>query len=262
MSRQPLPTVEILGVTVTPASMDDALDAVLADASAGRRSTAAFLAVNNLVIARRSRSFGDAIRTFDYVFTDGAPLAWLAKLKHRRHRAERVTARDFMWRCCAAAERSGISVFLYGTTAPTLAALATRLLQRYPRLMIAGTEESVFRPLRDEEVLGLVSRVNASGARLLFVALGCPLQELFVAEHKDAFHTVQLCVGSAFRTLAGELTIAPPLMQRLGFEWLYRLLQEPRRLWKRYLLTNTIFSWWLLRRTLQRAAAVVTRERP
>ena len=85
MSRQPLPTVDILGVTVTPASMDEALEAVLADASAGRRSTAAFLAVNNLVIARRSRSFGDAIRTFDYVFTDGAPLAWLAKLKHRRH---------------------------------------------------------------------------------------------------------------------------------------------------------------------------------
>jgi N-acetylglucosaminyldiphosphoundecaprenol N-acetyl-beta-D-mannosaminyltransferase len=254
-------SVEIFGVPVAAATMDEAVAAIVDDARLGARSTVEFAAVNNVVTARTSPAFGAALRTFDYVFADGAPLAWIARRRSGRRSAQRVTARDFMWRCCAAAEQARIPIFLYGTTATTLAALLASLRSAYPRLVIAGAEPSVFRPLAPLEDRALVARVNGSGARLLFVALGCPLQERFVAAHKGEFAAVQLCVGSAFPALAREIRVAPRIVQRLGFEWLFRLAQEPRRLWARYLVTNPLFALWLLGAAVERCAAALRRRR-
>jgi exopolysaccharide biosynthesis WecB/TagA/CpsF family protein len=245
--------IDLLGVEVSVGTMDDAASAIMADARAGKPTTVEFLAVNNLVETRLSASFGAGMRTFDYVFADGMPIAWLARSRVGRGFAERVTARELMDRCCAEAARSGIPVFLYGTTARTLAALSERLRRRFPDLVIAGSQPSAFRPLDAAEDDALVAAVNASGARLLFVALGCPLQETFVAQHKGHFSSVQLCVGSAFKAHAGEMPVAPRFVQRLGLEWLYRLAQEPRRLWKRYLFTNSYFLWLLLREAVTRS---------
>jgi N-acetylglucosaminyldiphosphoundecaprenol N-acetyl-beta-D-mannosaminyltransferase len=251
--------IELLGVRTTVTTMAQALAAVLEDARRSRGSTVEFLAVNNFVTARRERGFAAALRTFDYTLTDGAPLVWLARCHRLKPAAERITAREMMWECCAAAERERIPVFLFGTTAETLAALRARLLRAFPELSIAGAEPSLFRPLTSGEDRALVTRVNGSGARLVFVALGCPLQEEFVASHKGAFGAVQLCVGSAFPALAGQVRIAPRIVQRLGFEWLYRLVQEPRRLWKRYFVTNSLFLLWLLGAALDRCVGRITR---
>lgn len=252
--------VRIFGFKVTAAAMDEAVATVLDDARRGARSTVEFMAVNNLVTARQLPAFGRAMRTFDYAFADGAPIAWIAR--HRaRARAERVTARDFMAACCAAAAQAGVPIFLYGTTPATLTALRARLLRAYPRLLIAGAQPSAFRDLTSAEDRALVERVNASGARLLFVALGCPLQETFVAQHKGAFAAVQLCVGSAFPALAGEIPVAPRIVQRLACEWLFRAVQEPRRLLKRYAVTNSLFVWWLVVHAAARCAAAVRSKR-
>jgi exopolysaccharide biosynthesis WecB/TagA/CpsF family protein len=253
--------IEWFGVRMNATTMAEALTAVLKDARDGRRSTVEFLAVNNLVTARRDRGFAAVLSTFDYALTDGAPLAWLARWHPATKVAERITAREMMWECCAAAESERIPIFLYGTTAETLAALRARLLRAFPELSIAGTEPSYFRPLTPYEDRALVGRVNRSGARLLFVALGCPLQEEFVASHKGAFDAVQLCVGSAFPALAGEFRTAPRFVQRLGFEWLYRLVQEPRRLWKRYVVTNSLFLLWAAGAALDCCVSRVTRRR-
>ncbi|HEV3136869.1 MAG TPA: WecB/TagA/CpsF family glycosyltransferase, partial [Pirellulales bacterium] len=110
-----------------------------------------------------------------------------------------------------------------------------------PALTIAGAESPPFRSLSPEEDAAMIDRVNASGAGLFFIGLGCPKQDYFAADHADRIRAVQLCVGAAFDFHAGTKATAPEWMQRRGLEWLFRLYQEPRRLWKRYLVTNSIF---------------------
>src|SRR5690606_21246100 len=128
--------VNVLGVDVTTFTMDDAIATVLDDARVERWSTVEFLAVNNLVAANRCARFKSALSTYDYIFADGMPIAWLAKLLSPRA-VERITARDFMWASCAEAERRDVPVFLYGTTKETLVRLERVLRSAFPRLQIA-----------------------------------------------------------------------------------------------------------------------------
>src|SRR5262249_23599663 len=133
------------------------------------------------------------------------------------------------------------SIYLYGSSPATLSALKANLLRAFPDLEIAGVESPPFRPLTAEEDAQMVDRVNASGAGLMFIGLGCPKQDYFAAEHADRILAVQLCVGAAFDFLADTKPLAPLWMQRAGLAWVFRLYQEPKRLWKRYLVTNSVF---------------------
>jgi N-acetylglucosaminyldiphosphoundecaprenol N-acetyl-beta-D-mannosaminyltransferase len=135
-----------------------------------------------------------------------------------------------------------------------------RFLRRaFPELVIAGAESPPFRPLAPDEDAAMVERINDSGAGLVFIGLGCPKQDYFAAEHADRIRAVQICVGAAFDFLAGTKPLAPAWMQRSGTAWIFRLCQEPKRLWKRYLVTNSIFVRRLtaqyLRQRLRRARA-------
>jgi exopolysaccharide biosynthesis WecB/TagA/CpsF family protein len=122
-----------------------------------------------------------------------------------------------------------------------IASLQSNLRQRFPALKIVGAESPPFRPLTEIEDRQMVHRINQSGAGFVFIGLGCPRQVAFAAEHRHSIHAVQICVGAAFDFLAGAKKMAPPWMQRRGLEWLFRLTQEPARLWRRYLVANTIF---------------------
>jgi len=124
------------------------------------------------------------------------------------------------------------------------------LITRFPNLKIVGYEPSVFRQLTKEEDEDLVKRVNKSGAGIIFIGLGCPLQEKFAFEHKNKINAVQICNGAAFDFLSGEKKMAPKWMQRCSLEWFFRLLNEPKRLYKRYLITNTIFLLYLFLQTI------------
>src|SRR5262249_33817743 len=140
-----------------------------------------------------------------------------------------------------AAAAQGVPIYLYGGNPVVLEQLQANLRKQFPELLIAGAESPPFRVLTREEDESVVERINASGAQLVFIGLGCPKQDHFAHEHRDRIRAVQLCVGAAFDFLAGTKKTAPAWMQRHGLEWLYRLCQEPRRLWKRYLVTNSIF---------------------
>jgi len=122
-----------------------------------------------------------------------------------------------------------------------LVGLRGNLTSRYPSLRILGAESPPFRPLTDEEDRETVDRINGSGARLIFLGLGCPRQDLFAFDHRDTIRGIQISVGAAFDFIAGNKKMAPSWMQRNGLEWLFRLTREPGRLWKRYLYTNTLF---------------------
>jgi N-acetylglucosaminyldiphosphoundecaprenol N-acetyl-beta-D-mannosaminyltransferase len=160
-----------------------------------------------------------------------------------------------MWKCCAVAAESGNAVFLYGSSQETLAALQTRLREAFPALVIAGAVPPPYRELTPDEDASAVATINDSGATLIFVSLGCPKQELWMTAHRERIHAVMIGVGAAFDYHAGTLTRAPVWAGRIGLEWLYRLAAEPRRLWKRYLITNTLFIIGSARQLIFRPSA-------
>jgi exopolysaccharide biosynthesis WecB/TagA/CpsF family protein len=146
-----------------------------------------------------------------------------------------------MLEVCRAAAVGGLPIFLLGGCGELLTALSVRLTEQIPDLQIAGVRPSKFRPLSLDEWTELVEAVRTSGARILFVGLGCPRQEVFAFEARHAVSMPTIAVGAAFTFLGGVLPQAPLLMQRWGLEWLFRLFQEPRRLWRRYLLLNPAY---------------------
>jgi N-acetylglucosaminyldiphosphoundecaprenol N-acetyl-beta-D-mannosaminyltransferase len=180
---------------------------------------------------------------------DGMPVTWM--LRHMGFpNQQRINGPDLMWNYCEFAERMNESIFLYGNTQQTLDNLQRRLRISFPKLMIAGTCSPPFRTLSNKEDDEIVQLINNSGARVVFVSLGCPKQELWMAAHRGKINAVMVGVGAAFDYHAGTIKRAPLWMQHHGLEWLHRLYSEPRRLWKRYIVTNSIFivvaGWQLI----------------
>ena len=140
-----------------------------------------------------------------------------------------------------AAAENGLSIFLYGGQEDVLQLIRDRLSTEHPQLKIAGWEAPPFRALTDQEMSEVAERINASGANLVFVSLGCPKQERWMAAMHGRINAVMLGVGGAFLLYAGKDSRAPLWMRKLCLEWTYRLALEPRRLWKRYLVTNSLF---------------------
>jgi exopolysaccharide biosynthesis WecB/TagA/CpsF family protein len=164
--------------------------------------------------------------------------------------AERVRGPELTLRVIEAAAEEGLPVYFYGSTQDTLFRLMEELQRKFPKQQIAGAEPSKFRKLSQAEKHEVVERIRRSGARLVFVGLGCPRQEVWVYEYQDHLSMPILAVGAAFSFHAGDLNLAPTWMQVHGLEWLYRLVQEPRRLWKRYLLLGPAFLTLVLLETL------------
>jgi exopolysaccharide biosynthesis WecB/TagA/CpsF family protein len=233
-----------------PISVTDyagAAEHILAAARAGRPLLATALAVHGVVEARTRPDVGRAIEDFDLVTPDGQPVRMALNRLHGAGLADRVYGPTLMLRLCEGAAAEGLPVYLYGSTPEVVGALAAALARRYPSLVVAGAEPSVFRPLAPDESAALGARIRASGARLVFIGLGCPRQELFAHAHRDIIGLPQVCVGAAFDFHAGTKRQAPRWMQDHALEWLYRLVQEPRRLVRRYAVTNTLFLLALAR---------------
>jgi N-acetylglucosaminyldiphosphoundecaprenol N-acetyl-beta-D-mannosaminyltransferase len=171
---------------------------------------------------------------------DGAPIAWMLRRTGFPDQ-KRINGPDLMLRYCEFAQDSGDSIFLYGATEETLKLLEGKLSAAFPRLRIAGVYSPPFRPLTEQEDYEVVQRINNSGAGTVWVSLGCPKQEVWMSEHKGRINAVMIGVGAAFDYHAGTIKRAPVFFQKNGLEWLFRFCAEPRRLWKRYLVTNTLF---------------------
>ncbi|OWW18832.1 teichoic acid biosynthesis protein [Noviherbaspirillum denitrificans] len=202
--------------------------------------------VHSVVTTTNDVEFKIAVNNADMATPDGAPVAWaLRRLGHPAQ--ERINGPDLMMKYLAEAERLGQSVFFYGSTDTTLTSLRVALNKQFPALRIAGMHSPPFRALSREEDDRIVELINDSGANVVFVGLGCPKQEKWMAEHRGRIRAVMVGVGAAFDYHAGVLKRAPLWWQRNGLEWLYRLGAEPRRLFKRYMVTNTLFVVGFLR---------------
>lgn len=186
------------------------------------------------------------------VVTDGMPLVWVLRARGQPD-AQRVYGPELMWQLCGAAAGAGLPVYLFGGSETELTALQRKLQAAIPTLCIAGAESPPMLPADPPFDAAVVARINTSGARLVFVGLGCPKQEYWMGNHAAQLHAVSVGVGLAFAQIAGLKRAAPQWMSRSGLEWLFRLGQEPRRLWRRYLVGNSKFMWLLLRDVVRRA---------
>jgi N-acetylglucosaminyldiphosphoundecaprenol N-acetyl-beta-D-mannosaminyltransferase len=198
---------------------------------------------HSVVTARQDIFFKGILSGADMATADGAPVAWMLRYLGFP-RQQRINGPDLMWRYCGQAAKRGEPIYLYGGSPETLSSLQIRLINAFPNLAIAGAVSPPFRALTDEEDQAEVARINASGARTVWISLGCPKQEKWMASHKGRVNAVMVGVGAAFDYHAGTITRAPLWMQKNGLEWFYRLIKEPRRLWRRYVVTNTLFIWF------------------
>jgi N-acetylglucosaminyldiphosphoundecaprenol N-acetyl-beta-D-mannosaminyltransferase len=201
---------------------------------------------HSAVTARQDADFMGVLERADMATPDGTPLAYV--MRHLGEPAQkRVNGPDLMWLHCRDAAEKGLPIYLYGSTPETLGKLSERLVTSFPELKIAGSYSPPFRALSADEEAAIVDDINASGARVVWVGLGCPKQERWMDRHKGRINAVMVGVGAAFDYHAGVISRAPLWMQHNGLEWLHRLCSEPRRLWKRYLVTNSLFIWYAMR---------------
>jgi N-acetylglucosaminyldiphosphoundecaprenol N-acetyl-beta-D-mannosaminyltransferase len=234
-------TFPVLGVRMNYLEIDAVASAILDAAHRRDSMRVSSLAVHGLVTARRNALFRAMVESFEILVPDGQPVRWLMNVTHELRLRRPVAGTDLMDELCARCASEQVRIYLYGSTEQVIESLQIRLLERYPTLQIGGAEHSTFRALSAEEDAALVNRINASGAQLIFLGLGCPRQEQFAHRHADGIRGVQICSGAAFEFLALTKRRAPRWMQECGLEWLHRLAREPRRLAWRYLSTNTLF---------------------
>jgi len=237
------PKAPVLGVPVNALTMDDAV--ALADSAIQDRRRLLIGVVNaaKLVNMRRDRRLRQAVLASDVILPDGMSVVWAARLL-RRPLPERVTGVDLLTRLLEHAHQKRYGVYCLGATDEVLAEVLDRIREEYPGARVVGHRNGYFSA--DEEP-AVAEHIAASRPDMLFAAMSSPKKEMFLARWAGEIN-VPVChgVGGAFDVLAGKVQRAPGIWQRLGLEWLYRVAQEPRRLWRRYLVTNTLFTCLVL----------------
>ena len=231
----------ILGVKINATDYQSCVDCIV-DAAKNRKTLGvSALAVHGVMTGVLDDEHRHRLNQLELVVPDGQPVRWALNSIHKTGLKDRVYGPNLMLKTCEAAAEQGIPVFLFGGKEELLKKLQAKLLEKFPALKFAGVIPSKFRCLDDNEKLEVIKAINESGAGITFVGLGCPRQEVWAYEFKDHLHMPVIAVGAAFNFHAGLLPQAPKLMQDFGFEWLYRFLREPKRLWHRYLYLNPYY---------------------
>ena len=245
----------VLGIGISTTSYDE-VTAVCRDWIERRRSARGetrgryicVTSVHGIMTAVFDPSFRRELNSADMATPDGMPVVWALRSFGCRGQ-RRVYGPDLMLALCHQAAELGHRIFLYGSRPQTLEHLERRLLRRFPKLVIGGSYSPPFRALTCAEDREITTRIIAADADLIFIGLSTPRQERWMAAHRARIPGVMVGVGAAFDFHAGQLKQAPPWMQQHGLEWLFRLLMEPRRLWKRYLLITPLFlPMWSLQK--------------
>jgi exopolysaccharide biosynthesis WecB/TagA/CpsF family protein len=233
--------VDLFGVGISVTDYDDATARIMDAARNNQSYAVSALAVHGLMEAVDDPELRDRVNSIDLVTPDGQPVRWAMNTLHRTQLADRVYGPDLTWRVIEAAAGDQVGIYLYGSTKETCDLFAEEIRRRHPEAIIADIQPDRFRDATPEEDRADTDRINSSGAGVVLVGRGCPRQERWVAHHRGRVNAAMLAVGAAFDYGAGNLSAPPRWMQRAGMQWLYRLVQEPNRLWRRYLLTNSKF---------------------
>ncbi len=238
--------MKIISLDLSIGSYLSFVDRILALAKVKQSSYICVANVHMIIEAHWDAQFATMVNGADLVTPDGMPLAKAMKLLYGI-KQERVAGMDLLPDILQKAQEEQLGVFFYGGTDEMLQHTKEYILKFYPRLSKHEYFSPPFRPLTEEEEAGIISKINNSEVHLVFVALGCPKQEKWMASMKGKIHACMIGIGGALPVMIGMQKRAPRWMQKLSLEWLYRLFQEPRRLFKRYFVTNTLFIWLLFK---------------
>lgn len=235
------PRVNVLGVGISAINMDEALDQISRWIDRRECQYVCVCTVHTVMECQHDPDMHRTVNGAGMATPDGMPLVWLARAKSERD-VQRVYGPDLMLALCQQSVEKGYSHYFYGGAEGIAEHLAHTLADRFPGLETAGTQSPPFRSLTPDEDREDVARINAAHPDVVWVGLGTPRQDLWMASHREQLTApVLIGVGAAFDFHTGRIKQAPAWMQRNGLEWLYRLLQEPRRLWRRYLIYNPLF---------------------
>lgn len=237
---QSIPKAPLISTFIHSTSYEDACDRIQHWVNNQVSCYVVAANVHVVMMAYWHKAYGDILNNSALVTPDGMPLVWAMKLLGMKKQT-RVYGPDLMLAWCDRAAKLSLPIYLYGSKPTTLAKLEHNLKQQFPQLIIAGSHSPPFRSLTTTEEAEDIKRINAHGAKVVFVALGCPKQEEWMARQKGTLQAVMIGVGAAFSFHSGEISQAPRCLMKLGLEWLYRLMVEPKRLWRRYLINNPLF---------------------
>ncbi|MCG3128938.1 MAG: N-acetylglucosaminyldiphosphoundecaprenol N-acetyl-beta-D-mannosaminyltransferase [Phycisphaerae bacterium] len=238
-----LTTQRVLGAPICAATMRNALDLAEQHIAARQRLLIGVVNAAKLVNMRSDAALRESVQSCDVVFADGMAVVWASRLLGRPL-PQRVAGIDLMMELLTRGSERGWRVFCLGATQEVLDGVTREIAQRFPGVQLAGAQHGYFTPAQESAVADAIA---ASRADILFVAMTSPKKEQFLARWSEHMN-VPVChgVGGSFDVLAGKVRRAPRVWQVLGLEWAYRVAQEPRRLWKRYLITNVKFVWMVL----------------
>jgi N-acetylglucosaminyldiphosphoundecaprenol N-acetyl-beta-D-mannosaminyltransferase len=239
--------LDILNLKVNHISFEEAIVQVKYFAYSHSPSYVCFANSHMTIEAQKNKEFAQQVNNASLVLADGMPLVYASSLLHKK-KQERIAGMDFMPRLLASINEETnrqYRIFLYGSTFEVLNSLEMTIKERYKNIIIAGSASPPFRHLEPWEQEANINKIQSASPHIVFVGLGCPKQEKWMAMNSKKINAVLLGVGGAFATTANVQARAPQWMQKNSLEWLYRLCQEPRRLFKRYFITNSLFLFML-----------------
>jgi N-acetylglucosaminyldiphosphoundecaprenol N-acetyl-beta-D-mannosaminyltransferase len=233
----------LFGINYSLTDYEEATKIIIDNAKKNNSFGVSALAVHGLIESYNNPSLKEKVNKIDLIVPDGQPVRWALNSLYKAGLKDRVYGPKLTWCVLQAANELGLSIYLYGSTQNTLKMFSENIQQSFPNLNIIGIHIDRFRDALPHEDDDDIQKINDSGAHIVLVGRGCPRQELWVASHLGKINAVMMAVGAAFDFHAGTLKQAPLWMQNSGLEWLFRLLVEPKRLWKRYLFTNSKFIY-------------------
>jgi N-acetylglucosaminyldiphosphoundecaprenol N-acetyl-beta-D-mannosaminyltransferase len=234
---------DIFGVKYTPTNYEDASTTIIEKARDHISFGVSALAVHGLIECYNSPVLKEKVNKIDLIVPDGQPVRWAINSFYKMNLEDRVYGPELTLHVLRKANKQALKVFLYGSKRETLNKLCLFIKENFPNINIVGVHEDRFRNATPDEDMEDIEKINRSGAHIVLVGRGCPRQEIWVSDHLGKVNAAMMAVGAAFDFHAGTVRQAPRWMQNAGLEWLFRLIIEPRRLWKRYLFTNSKFLY-------------------
>lgn len=243
---QEIKRIKIIGVDISVVNFDLAQKYLFDNFDLARGHYICAANVHTTVTAHEDKNYRKVQNSSFMTLPDGKPLSVVGN-KRGKSLMGRVTGPDFLEEVLRRTENNEMKHYFYGTTQENLDSFISVVKQTYPNLKIVGVEPSVFRPLSVQEEDRLIERINESEADFVWIALGAPRQEIFCNKLSERTNAVWVAVGGALNVISGVIPRAPQWMQDHGLEWFYRFMKEPKRLFKRYFVTNSKFLWYLFR---------------
>ncbi len=241
----------VIGILINSLDYEAAVNKIITAAKQRQPCSVSALAVHGVMTGVLDKTHRYRLNNFDLVLPDGQPVRWALNLLYNSKLPDRVCGPTTMLLVCERAAEEGLPIYLYGSKPAVLEDLSRNLCQRFPKLIIAGSQPSRFKQVSTQEKQEIVQEIRKSGAAITFVGLGCPRQEVWAYEYRDQLSMPLMAVGAAYDFHAGNLAKAPEFLASLGLEWVFRLAMEPKRLWKRYILLNTLYIWLFILQSLK-----------